>query len=133
MVERQTENLKVESSILFTDTINQFLVLYQVNRIQKKRIYAEDTCLKIQTKSLLYFFNFFKKKVYNEYYDYQQHNLYYLKNIFNVNLKEKNINCEKILPFKLRKFILYKTRNIHYKRFRIKYFNKIIYMILISV
>ena len=82
----------------------------------------------------LFFFNTFQKNInYTEFINYQYFNLYYLNNIYKINLKEKNINSIYILPKKIIKHVLYKTRYKHYKRFNIKYFNEVIYMFLICV
>ena len=74
--------------------------------------------------------NLFKFTLYK---NYQLFNAHYLKNIYKINIKEKNINAINILPEKLSKKILFKTRRINYKNFNIKYFNEIIYLFLINV
>lgn len=57
----------------------------------------------------------------------------YLKNIYNINIVEKNINAINILPNKLGKSFLYKVRNINYKQFNIKYFNEVGYLFLVNI
>ena len=84
-------------------------------------------------KNLLYLNTLTKVTYYSEFINYQYFNLYYLNNIYKINLKEKNINSIHILPKKIIKYILYKTRYKHYKRFDIKYFNEVIYMFLVCV
>jgi hypothetical protein len=53
--------------------------------------------------------------------------------IYNISFKEKNINAIKILPKAINKHILYKTRNISFKSFKIKYFNEVIYLFLVNI
>lgn len=84
-------------------------------------------------KDLIYFTLSNNIRKYSVFVNYQYFNLYYLNNIYKINLKEKNINTIKILPKKVIKHILYKTRYKHYKRFKIKYFNEVIYMFLICI
>lgn len=76
-----------------------------------------------------------KIKVYKyvDYTGYQIFNLFYLKHIYNINLKERSINAISILPAKLNKYILFKTRYMHFKQFNIKYFNEVAYMFLVNV
>lgn len=114
--------------------MNQFLIIYHNQHTPNclKQKFNLQKLIKLNL-DFLFLFNILKKKTYHEYHFYQYYNLYYLKNVFNVELKEKSINCQKILPKKVIKYILFKTRNIHYKRFNIKYFNKVIYMILVDI
>ena len=74
--------------------------------------------------------NLFKFTLYK---NYQLFNTHYLKNIYKIAIKEKNINAINILPKNLSKKILFKTRKINYKNFNIKYFNEVIYLFLVNV
>ena len=104
----------------------------------------QNICLNIVFKNVMKFSkNFYHDltfiisnnnvKRFNEFINYQYFNLYYLNNIYKINLKEKHINTRQILPKKVIKHILYKTRYKHYKRFNIKYFNEVIYTFLVCV
>lgn len=138
MVERQTENLKVESSILFTDIIiNKYLIPYYIHKLNiNNQITYSKQQLKYTTHNFsknIFLVNVNNKPVYRDYLAYQQFNTYYLRNLYDINLIEKNVNSLKLLPKKLIKHTLFKTKHKHYKNFNIKYFNEIAYMFLISV
>lgn len=118
--------------------MNRFLLIYLKTNVFKKKAVAFTRSTEINFKGLnfnkfLLFIDLNNIKRYNEYYNYQQFNLYYLKNIYNINLKEKSINAKKILPSKLIKHTLFKTKNLHYKRYSIKYFNEVAYMFLVNI
>ena len=136
MVERQTENLKVRSSILLIGiilTVNDYLlVLLYVNLNNNNKYYINKTKYNNNYIQLLHY-NFYneKKKLSKEI--YHLFNLHYLQYIYKINIKEKNINAIKILPKSINKFILYKTRNISFKSFKIKYFNEVIYLFLVNI
>lgn len=72
-----------------------------------------------------------KKKLSKEI--YHLFNTHYLQYIYSINLREKNINAIKLLPKSINKFILYKTRNMSFKGFKIKYFNEVVYLFLINI
>lgn len=138
MVERQTENLKVESSILFIDNIiSQFLVPYIANNssITSQTKFSRQLPNKIlhSIPKHLYMLHTTNKPQYQDYLSYQQFNLFYLRNIYEINLVEKNVNAIRLLPKKLIKRVLFKTRYKHYKNFSIKYFNEVAYMFLVSI
>ena len=81
----------------------------------------------------LIYANSHKTLKYLNFINYQYFNIHYLRNVFNINLKEKSINAKTILPKRLSKRILFKTRFKHFKKFNIKYFNEVIYKFLINV
>jgi hypothetical protein len=70
---------------------------------------------------------------YTIYTSYQFFNLNYLKNIFNINLKEKNINAVTIIPKKISNYILFKTRFLNYKQFNVKYFNEVACLFVVNM
>jgi hypothetical protein len=72
-----------------------------------------------------------KRRLFSEL--YKLYSAQYLQNIYNVRITEKNINAISILPKRMTKFILYKTRNKSYKGFKIKYFNEVIYLFLVNI
>lgn len=138
MVERQTENLKVRSSILLIGIItdlNHYLTLYQfLNKNNGLNYYSINSITKINNYSayLLYVDSMSKRRrLYTEL--YRLYTVQYLQNIYNVKIKEKNINAINILPKRMTKFILYKTRNKSFKGFKIKYFNEVIYLFLVNI
>lgn len=155
MVERQTENLKVESSILFVGIVLNYEKIYNKTNKHLLKIFI---CL-IKNKSKINIINYnkynFKLKKLNKLIPTSQFsiffvnnkninkfsktlyfqflNLWYLNHIFKINLKEKNVNALTILPKKLLNFILFKTIKKNYKQFNIKYFNEIAFLFIISV
>lgn len=139
MVERQTENLKVESSILFVDTIpiNYYLLLYLINKdfLNKSNILVNNLQKKKKINYLqnIYLIRLGNIHTYQEFLNYQYYNLHYLQNIYKIKLKEKNINSLYSLPKKLIKYILFKTEYKNFKQFGIKYFNEIVYMFLVNI
>ena len=139
MVERQTENLKVESSILFVDIIliNSYLLIYLKNRnfLNKSNMLANSLKKKKNFNYLqhIYLVRLGNVCAYQEFLNYQYYNLHYLQNIYKIKLKEKNINSLYSLPKKLTKYILFKTKSTHLNQFGIKYFNEIIYMFLVNI
>jgi hypothetical protein len=70
---------------------------------------------------------------YNSFANYQHFNTYYLNSIYKLNLKEKHVNVLQSLPLKIIKYVLYKVKHKHFKKFKIKYFNEVIYMFLVCV
>jgi len=72
-----------------------------------------------------------RTKVLKELYTF--YNLKYLENIYNVKLKEKNVNAIKVLPADLTKSMLFKTRKKNFKNFKIKYFNEVIFLFLVNI
>jgi len=56
----------------------------------------------------------------------------YLQNIFKLNLKEKYINALYTIPHKTTKYILFKMRFKSFKFFKIKYFNEVLFMLIIN-
>jgi len=87
---------------------------------------------KISNKSI-----FFLKKnnllKYNNYMYFQFLNLWYLKNIFNIKLKEKNINILKTIPKQILHFINYKIKKKNFKKFNIKYFNEVALLFISNI
>lgn len=64
--------------------------------------------------------------------NYQYFNSAYLQNIFKLNLREKYLNSLNIIPKKTTKYILFKAKFKNFKRFGIKYFNEVLYMLIIN-
>lgn len=81
----------------------------------------------------MFFFNNIKKYTYYNYLSYQKYNLYYLQYIYKINLIEKNINAMQALPNSISKQILFKTQRRRVQQYNIKYFNEVVYMIVINV
>ena len=71
-------------------------------------------------------------KIYYSFLHYQNFNSIYLQNIFQLNLKEKYINALHTIPKKTAKYILFKTRFKNFKYFGIKYFNEVLYMLIVN-
>ena len=53
---------------------------------------------------------------YTNFLHFQSFNTNYLRNIYDINLKEKNINAVYALPKKISKLLMFKVRNLHYKQ-----------------
>jgi hypothetical protein len=83
--------------------------------------------------NIFFLFKMDKKNIYYSHLYYQNYNLYYLQHIFKINLAEKNINMANALPEQLSRYVLFKTRRIRLKSYNIKYFNEIVYMVLVNV
>ena len=119
--------------------IQKYIIIYVINSYlilndYKILFYQNSTKNKFNVKNFNIFFlkrnNLYKFTLFK---NYQLFNSHYLKNIYKINLKEKNINAINILPKKLSKKILFKTSRISYKKFNIKYFNEIIYLFLVNI
>lgn len=144
MVERQTENLKVESSILFVGNlkkkiINSYLSLFLEINLNHKKLnilkYSKNNSIeliKIKDYSI-FFVEQNNKNKFSNFKVFQLFTILYLKNLYNINIIEKNINSINVLPRKLSKNFLYKVRNINFKQFKIKYFNEVGYLFLINI
>lgn len=98
---------------------------YLAKQIKLKNLKEKNFNLFFIEKNIKYNFTTFRF--------YQFFNLNYLKHIYNINLKEKNINAIKSLPKKLTKNVLFKVKNISFKQFDIKYFNEIAHLFLINM
>lgn len=144
MVERQTENLKVESSILFAGIlkcfkISQFItILVEINyvKINHPIIYynqQKNFTVNNIKQYQIFFVEQNNKNKFSNFKIFQLFTASYLKNIYNMNIVEKNINAISILPTKLSKNFLYKVRNINFKQFNIKYFNEVGYLFLVNI
>lgn len=70
---------------------------------------------------------------YTNFLHFQSFNTNYLRNIYDINLKEKNINAVYSLPKKISKLLMFKVRNLHYKQFGIKYFNEIAQLFVTNI
>jgi len=135
--ERQTENLKVRSSILLIGSlfeININLLIYYQFKNNNFITYLTSTIKKPNKNAyyyLLYLHENNKKKLFKEL--FQLYNLQYLQNFYNVSLREKNINAISVLPKEVTNYILYKTINQSYKAFKIKYFNEVLCLFLVNI
>lgn len=98
---------------------------YLTNLINLKKLEKKNFNLFFMEENAKYNFTTFRF--------YQFFNINYLKNIYKINLKEKNINAIKTLPLKLSKNVLFRVRNISFKQFDIKYFNEIAHLFLINM
>lgn len=143
VVERQTENLKVRSSILFVsimfDKPNKYLILpiiadlsinphsetYYLNKVNVIRANDFDIYR-------IFFVDTSNSYKFGTYRFYQMFNAIYLQSVYNVAVCEKNVNVLKTIPKKLVKIFSYKVQNISFKQFSIKYFNEVAYLFLIS-
>lgn len=135
MVERQTENLKVKSSILFTDIMINYtlLIAKKKNKKLSKNInYNNFKKLAKIDKFLTQKIYLKKKTIYYSFLNFQQFNSMYLYHIFRLNFQEKYLNSLHIIPKKITKYIIFKTRFKSFKFFGIKYFNEILYMLIIN-
>ena len=112
------------------------LYYYVINCNNKVALKYTNNKKPISKKSILDYLYFIKKKKilnYTAYVYYQSFNFLYLQNIYKIRLKEKNFNATYILPKKLIKSILFKTRFISYKNFNIKYFNEVVYLFVTNI
>ena len=137
MVERQTENLKVESSILFVGSVSLWNVLDKNLIIFDKSPAAKilyKQSQRLHNKKLNIFFvdsqkvNFFSYLVF-----LKSLNALYLRNIYPVELKERNINSLSTLPLPLSRLVLFSKKQKDYNTFGIKYSNEIAYLLLINI
>ena len=118
--------------------MNFYTLIYIYFIINNKIIFTNSNLNKknnIINLNLLNYF-FFKKSykyTYRSFFNYQLFNTIYLNSVYKVNLKEKHINTVNILPKKVIKHIIYKTKYKNYKNLGIKYFNVILYMFLINI
>lgn len=120
--------------IILSKKINWYLYLFIIQKVVND--YKFDTKIKLQDnfyRSIINIITLKNYSVYSCFINYQYFNTYYLNSIYKINLKEKHINSLKILPKKILKHILYKTRYKSYKRFNIKYFNEVIFMFLVCI
>ena len=60
-------------------------------------------------------------------------NVKYLQNLYNLNLKEKNINSLHSLPAKIINITLEETQSLSFKQFGIKYFNEVAFLFLVNI
>lgn len=135
VVERQTENLKVRSSILFTDImISPFLLLPFLIKKEKTSLLKKKNLptKKKKLNSISIHLVSEKKKHFYSFFIYQNFMSIYLQNIFKLNLKEKYINALYTIPHKTTKYILFKMRFKSFKFFKIKYFNEVLFMLIIN-
>lgn len=119
--------------------INQKLLLYIILQLivnVDQNIYLNNIIKleKLKKKNFnLFFIEENTKYNFTHFRFYQFFNLNYLKNIYNINLKEKNINAIKTLPKKLSKNVLFKVRNVSFKQFNVKYFNEVAHLFLVNM
>lgn len=118
--------------------INRYREISLVNPIIKPNIYFYNLKHKLPLVPNFYTNIFFLVKVkknytYYSFLSYQNYNLHYLQHIFKINLAEKNVNMANALPEQLSRHVLFKTRRIRLKSYNIKYFNEVVYMVLVSV
>lgn len=118
-------NQKLLLYIIIQLSITHYSDIYLTNLINLKKLEKKNFNLFFIEENTTYNFTTFRF--------YQFFNLNYLKNIYNINLKEKNINAIKTLPKKLSKNVLFKVRNVSFKQFNIKYFNEIAHLFLINM
>jgi len=114
---------------------NNYLLIYLYLSTNNKLYYFNNKNLQNNFKNniaLLHYNLYSEKKILSKEI-YHFFNTKYLQYIYNINIKEKNINAIKLLPKSINKFILYKTRNMSFKSFKIKYFNEVIYLFLINI
>lgn len=118
-------NQKLLLYIIIQSSITRYSDVYLTNLINLKKLEKKNFNLFFIEENTKYNFTTFRF--------YQFFNLNYLKNIYNINLKEKNINAIKTLPKKLSKNVLFKVRNVSFKQFNIKYFNEIAHLFLVNM
>lgn len=118
-------NQKLLLYIIIQSSITHYSDIYLTNLINLKKLEKKNFNLFFIEENTKYNFTTFRF--------YQFFNLNYLKNIYNINLKEKNINAIKTLPKKLSKNVLFKVRNVSFKQFNIKYFNEIAHLFLVNM
>lgn len=139
MVERQTENLKVRSSILLIGImleLNYNLLLYYYLKNTPDVVYSNNEKITSVKKNYYFYLLYLgyqgkRKKIFREL--LQLYNLQYLSAVYNIKLKEKNINALTVLPKKITKYVIYKAKNKSFKAFKIKYFNEVIYLFLVNI
>lgn len=128
-------------------SVNKYLFFYYLNchiKLNQKKIVNSEIIVNIKKKEkfhnidlniidTLFFIEKSNKNKLRAYKLYQFFNINYLKNIYDINLKEKNINSLYTLPNNLIKLIIFDLKNIHFKKFNIKYFNEIACLFLINL
>jgi hypothetical protein len=57
----------------------------------------------------------------------------YLEKIYNIKIKEKNINCLHLLPIKIKNNLLLETQSISFKQFGVKYFNEVAFLFVVNI
>jgi len=117
--------------------IQKYILLHIIETLlnvytNKNLKYSHTTLLNFYKSN----FNIFFYKIntyyqYTSYKNFQMFNHFYLKNVFHLNLREQNVNAAFILPEKLSKTILFKTKNVSYKQFNIKYLNEVVYLFVV--
>jgi hypothetical protein len=109
-----------------TKTKNNFFFL-------KKKLKTIKIKHKINYYIKIFFFNnnnFYKFTLKN---NLNFFNNKYLQNIYNLIIKEKNINCLDVLPVKIKNFLSLKTINVSFKQFGIKYFNEVAFLFITCI
>ncbi len=115
-------------------TLVDFLYLYSTIDNKNKRLYNKNKIfLTVKKNFSLFFIQQSTNYRYNNFINYQFFNVFYLQNIFKITLKEKNLNTLKVIPQKLTKLILFKVRNVSFKKFNIKYFNEVVNLFIINI
>lgn len=119
--------------------INSYLtLLLEINYIKTKSATIRYNQQKLITHDFITNYRVFfieqnNKNKFSNFKIFQLFTASYLKNIYNINIFEKNINAINILPNKLSKNFLYKVRNVNFKQFNIKYFNEVGYLFLVNI
>jgi hypothetical protein len=113
----------VISYLLFINFITKYSKkkLFNIKKLQKK--HHKDLQLITLNKN---------KKFYYSFLYYQYFTSIYLQNIFKFNLREKYLNALNTIPKKTTKYILFRMRFKSFKYFKIKYFNEVLFMLIVN-
>jgi hypothetical protein len=119
--------------------INIHLLLFIKLKYKNKcNIYfLTNSIIKIDNKNKLHFIKYFflDNKNINKYTLKNNLNFFnnkYLQNLYNLKIKEKNVNCLESIPVKIKNNLLIDTKSISFKQFGIKYFNEVAFLFVVS-
>jgi len=118
--------------------INNHLLICVINKKKNLPIYYKKKINPVKIKNIkvnytLFFIddkNF--KKIFVNFY-LNIFNNKYLKNLYNLNFKEKNINCLDIIPQNIKKNLIYQTQSVSFKQFGVKYFNEVAFLFVTNI
>jgi hypothetical protein len=119
--------------------INLHLLLFiNIKYKANNNIYfLKNKIIKINNKDKLHFIKYFflDKKNINKYTLKNNLNFFnnkYLQNLYNLKIKEKNVNCLESIPTKIKNNLLVDTRSTSFKQFGVKYFNEVAFLFIVS-
>jgi hypothetical protein len=118
--------------------INNHLLIYIVKKKRTHPIYYKKklNVIKIKNIKVNYQLFFIDNKNFKKFFLNFYLNIFnnkYLKHIYNLNFKEKNINCLDVIPQNIKKSLLYRTQSMNFKQFGVKYFNEVAFLFVINI